>query len=785
MAMKAIRQEQPIPVYEFGSFLADTGKCILARDGEVVPLSLKAFEILVLLIEHRGQVVAKDEILRLIWPDTVVEENNLARHISALRKALDEQPNQHRYILTIPGHGYRFVAQVREVEDDGTAFQRPVPNKVHETVTTAPLATVAPFPVPVEPVITKREAMRRGVVRHWRKLGMLLLALIVLGYVLSLVRPRSPGDSPALQRKLWQLTFDAGLESEPTWSPDGRMMAYSADRGGNFDLWLQPVGEGNPMRVTTSPAHDWQPDWAPEGNRLVFRSEREGGGLYVVPVLGGTERKVANFGYRPRWSPEGNRILFYSFMLRNNTAEIPKVYWVGLEGEQPHEVLSGFLREFRTFRVAWHPDGQRISIWGNHRQQGWGFWTAALTGGTPIKSEFARQVSAQLQDAEVTLADFSWSASGQALYFEGVARRVRNLWKVEVEPSSLRWVAGPERLTTGTGMDTDLALSRDGKKLAFTVRAERTRIWSLPFDAAAGKVKGEGQPVTDAGIDPRFPDLSPDGQRLVFATPRAGKWELRSKQLKEGTEKLLVADDFSRAVPRLSRDGLWLAYRRARATTAERPHPERTLVLLPTSGGEEQLLTTPTALADLAWDWSKDGQWILGGCDRQSPGRMMLVLFPLAAAPHAETQMRIIASPPDENLYQARYAPDERWISFCAAKITDAGVSSIFVIPPTGGARIPITEGKFFDDKPRWSPDGRTLYFISNRTGFFNVWGIRFDPATGHPASAPFRVTAFDNPNQMILDDIRFMEIALAADRLILPIMEVSGGIWVLENVER
>src|SRR4030095_16284474 len=142
-----------------------------------------------------------------------------------------------------------------------------------------------------------------------------------------------------------------------------------------------PVGEGNPVRVTTSPAHDWQPDWARAGNRLVFRSERDGGGLYVVPVLGGNERKVTGFGYHPRWSPDGRQILFYSSPLHYNTVEIPKVFVVGLDGDTPREVLSPFLTEFNSLRVAWHPDGRRLSVWGEHRQQGWSFWTVPLAGG--------------------------------------------------------------------------------------------------------------------------------------------------------------------------------------------------------------------------------------------------------------------------------------------------------------------------------------------------------------------------------------------------------------------
>src|SRR4030095_15612888 len=110
-----------------------------------------------------------------------------------------------------------------------------------------------------------------------------------------------------------------------------------------------------------------------------------------------------------------------------------------------------------------------------------------------------------------------------------------------------------------------------------------------------------------------------------------------------------------------------------------------------------------------------------------------------------------VTSRSEENLYQARFSPDQKWISFTAAKTTEAGISTIYVIHASGGEWKRITEGKYFDDKPRWSPDGRRLYFISNRTGFLNVWGIQFDPASGQRAGDPFRVTAFQNPGQMIL----------------------------------
>lgn len=99
--------------FEFGPFQADTVRRLLLRDGQAVPLTSKAFDTLVVLVRNRDRVMDKEELLKAIWPNSFVEEANLAQNVSALRKALGDQPGEHRYIATIPGRGYRFVGAVR------------------------------------------------------------------------------------------------------------------------------------------------------------------------------------------------------------------------------------------------------------------------------------------------------------------------------------------------------------------------------------------------------------------------------------------------------------------------------------------------------------------------------------------------------------------------------------------------------------------------------------------------------------------------------------------------
>src|SRR5262249_38649642 len=100
-------------IHEFGPFRLDTHQRALWRDGKMVPLTPKAFDILFVLVEHNGRVLTKDEMIRLVWPDTAVEESNLARQVSTLRKALNDSGDGDQYIETIPWRGYRFTASVR------------------------------------------------------------------------------------------------------------------------------------------------------------------------------------------------------------------------------------------------------------------------------------------------------------------------------------------------------------------------------------------------------------------------------------------------------------------------------------------------------------------------------------------------------------------------------------------------------------------------------------------------------------------------------------------------
>ena len=151
------RSNSPL-VYEFGPFCLDAAEHLLLRDGAPVPLTPKAFDLLLVLIRHGGHMLTKDELMNGVWPDATVEESNLTVTISALRRALGEDHGAHHYIETVPKHGYRFVRPVREVGESGVGWV--LQQRIRAQVITEEVETSAPDEV--ECPKSNREAQLAG-----------------------------------------------------------------------------------------------------------------------------------------------------------------------------------------------------------------------------------------------------------------------------------------------------------------------------------------------------------------------------------------------------------------------------------------------------------------------------------------------------------------------------------------------------------------------------------------------------------------------------------------------
>jgi len=743
-------------IYEFGPFRLDPTEGRLVRKGQVVPLTPKAFDLLVYLVERHGRLVQKQALMAALWPNTVVEEVNLACNISALRKVLDEDEAA-SLIETVPTRGYRFVG---EVTNDRNRSQD---------------ATSGPS---IRPGASRA---RRGLLAASVLVAVALTAVAVWATRSSRARPPIPSARHVTAGDLRRLTFEPGLQTGPSWSPDGRSIAYASDKSGNYDIWNRNITDDTLVQLTSSPAHDTEPAWSPDGESIVFRSERDGGGLFIVSARGGPAQRLTSFGFRPKWAPDGSQILFAAAHYFQSERFLPKLFVVKPDGTPPREVLSAFIHRLNHMDDwNWYPNSRQVSVMGGNEGLGWGIFTIPVSGSTPQL----------LSEVEGTgdWRSFEWAPSGNTMFVKSVTRRLTtDVLKLSVDPT-LTKILHIERVTANESTDVDLALSRDGERIAFTIPKPRMRLWSFPFDATTGRITGEGNPVTDPEATPLDFDLNRDGSRVVYALGRAGteRRELWATMLVNRKNEQLAADGQVRLSPIWSHDAGRVAYswRRWRSGVYV-----EALVVRDMDSDDEQFMMTPrhgegSVATGIPSDWSPDGRWILASSRDSSSAS--LGLWPVAAAPHADAGVKVLTSDHEHELWNGRFSPDGRWIVFTA--VNQKGPRSIvFVIPRAGATRtqwVRLSSDHGWNQNPKWSPDGKLVYFSRSEGSPWNIWAVRFDSNRGLAIGDPFQITHFDSPHWQLSPDFVNTDLGVAANRLVVTMIEQVGGIWMLDKLD-
>jgi Tol biopolymer transport system component len=433
---------------------------------------------------------------------------------------------------------------------------------------------------------------------------------------------------------------------------------------------------------------------------------------------------------------------------------------------------------------------------GYHYTDGFGLFTVDSEG---------RRVSVERPPATLT-ADLGfdeahptvhceWSPTGSALYLEVTPNELSTIWKVPAHQYRLEW-AGAERLTTGPGNAVAFSVSPDGKRIAFTSDRRRSRAWVFPFDPVAGRLAGAGRPVTDEETTIGHLSLvPPDGRSILYTAWRAGRHEsdVLVTDMETGTTRTVVPNARGASVsPSGASFTYMLARPRSRGDGAASVAPvdmEFALALRDRAGSEQLLSHWSSDQAMSVSDWTSDGTALLGTFWKPYlSGPASIALWRVSRAIRRAPE-KVLLTGPTLRFWQAMYSPDDRMISFVVENTNrpgdlEIGVMKVAGDPQPGWTRI--AEDHEWPDKPRWAPDGRTLYFISQKpTGYFNLWGVRIDPERAQPIGKPFQITHFNSPELAIDPDVTTSETDIMGGRLALTMSKAAGSIWTLSDINR
>ena len=639
-------------VYEFGSFRLDTAKRLLTRDGEHLTLPPKTFDLLLLLVESRGRVFAKKELMAALWPDTFVEDANLSFQVSALRKALGGEGTE--WIETLPRYGYRFAGEVLEV----------APNVASESPLWASPEPVPALPPATSPVIIREQVPRYywiatavvTVLAGWlavahfqatpaeeRALTFLItppdlvttpdadsIAVSPSGDRVIFIGVGADGAKQLWMRALGSLTADVipgtELVDGAFWSSDGRSVAFFAS-GKLKKLDLQ---SGGPQTICDTPAARSAGTWSQNGDILFETTERPE--IYSVSAHGGVPKAVTHLNSSnhevhhsaPQFLPDGRHFIYF---VQSERPENSGIYVGSVDSKDSQRLTnSNANAAYTQVRGAYYLLFPRDT---NLMGQAFDVRSRELTG-TPFV--IASRLLIGLGGGHPRAA-LSVSQNGVLAY------RTR----VDTGSTDLEWFdrSGKRLASVGESEEySNPALSPDGKKLVVSRMDPQIRTRDLwLYDFASGGFSR----FTFSTADETNAVWSSDGKRIAFDAFHDGVVDIYEKEIASGSEpKLLLHTNENKYIYAWAPDGSVLLFKMGTA----------------------------------AWGLPRAGGKLLGPYAMDTP----------------------------------RISPNGKWVAYASYQ---SGRSEVYVqsFPPAEGKWQISTMGGM---EPSWRGDGKELYYANS-----------------------------------------------------------------------
>jgi eukaryotic-like serine/threonine-protein kinase len=598
-------------------------------------------------------------------------------------------------------------------------------------------------------------------------------AVAGVALTLGLQRAFAPAPRPSMST-LRLVTAEQGFSTAPALSPDGSMLAFASDRSneGNLDIWIQQIGGGEPMRLTSDPFDETDPSFSPDGARVAFRSEKAGGGIYFVPALGGDPVLIAPKGRNPRFSPDGKTIAYWEGREGSSVPGSSKPFTVDFAGGAPRAFETGLLW---AQHPVWSPDGNLLILWGmgeesGKRMEDW--WTVPASGGKAKRVGVRDSVGSMSRYFQMVL-DWYDSDDGTEVLFAPNLGDNSNLWRMSLKMNGQP--AGPPiRITNGPGRQVRASLrkSREGRpRLAYSDETVNYDVWQLPVHAVTGQVDGELRKVTDRLTPDMNPSISGDGRHAYYITTRLGTWSLFRKDLDTNRERVLYSASEMLYNSRVAADGSKLFL----SSVA----PD--LLAIPVTGGAiEKVCPKCGSVMGV----SRDGDRVLF----QLPSDQHLMMFDVASG-----KITKLADRGDRRVMidNGQFSSDGKWVAF-QARNSETQESALYVIPIAGELPVPrqqwtmIAESSQVNRDPVWAPAGPFLYFTSERDGFRCIWARRLDPETKAPQGEAFAVQHFHTARLALRSRAasgNIISLSAGGNKLLFALTETTGNIW-LEDVK-
>jgi Tol biopolymer transport system component/DNA-binding winged helix-turn-helix (wHTH) protein len=562
-------------IYEFGPFRLEPAERKLLRGSEVVALTPKVFDMLVMLVRNNGHLLDKEELIRALWPDSFVEEGNLSNNIFVLRKALG---TDHGYIETVPRRGYRFGGAVLQLPRVAPTQLQEAPSGHRE---------LARFHIPKLSQLS---------------VGVALAVLIAVFSFLWLYRSQEDSELRMGERQVSEpiilpaisLPGDQGM---PALSADGSRLAFvlNPPQRRESGIFTAVLGtQGLVVRITKN-EWDCSPAWSPDGRDLAFL-RFEGGrfNVMIVSSLGGQERAVfsgnassdahrdSNIGLS--FSPDGKLLAFPEW----HPARQSSITAVSLQDLSQHSLTSP-PPGLGDGRPVFSPDGRSLAFV-RSSEDGYSdeLFVAPKLGGESKQLTF---------DHRRIFGPPSWASDGREIVFSSNRAGLAALWRI---PAS----GGVPRRVPSTGPGAWYpSVSASGGELAYENVDEEENLWRIALRDPRHASSEASIVIPATKTDNFVPQFSPDGRRIAFQSGRSGYQEIwisnaDGSDLKQATDLQRFAGS-----PRWSPEGRYIAF-------DFRRHQHSEIDILDTMTGRiETIAAFPTA-DNVIPSWSRDGHWV-------------------------------------------------------------------------------------------------------------------------------------------------------------------------------